>query len=403
MAYRCDLQTALVTAAALCGGLFISAPAGAIVIPLAQLYSTSVPANGVLRFSITEGVTVRILAADGSEVPGSFIAEGVWRPHAPFTEGTYTADVTWEQSPAWARDATFEVTPAVGAASELVHVQVTSRTDADGDRVIIEECCLAGVARPPYPCDGVCPPLCVPTKYEAKQTVSVVALLANDTLDWQIDTRDAPTEAEGEFTKGFWDVEGEPEQLCGVIEVFSWIDESTTTLRSCIPNPKPALVPFEEPVTGFGTTSECTIPPAGFEPLWCEERAYICTDWRYTTEGSMNDEVLRACEHYDQVCDIERPAAPATTDSTAIAAPSAENTSEASVSPGVSHSEQGDEPGLDRNDGEPQLRSIEPREGCAVTQASPERGTLSALLGIVGWCCGLVWRRRFRGAPPSRS
>lgn len=370
-------------------------PAHALVIPLAELMNTSVPANGVLRFSIQDGITVRILAADGTEVPGSFVAPGVWRPDEPFELGTYTADVTWEEAPNWARDATFEVTPAVDPSSELVDVVVTPRVDADGSRVIEQECCLAGETRPPEPCSGVCPPLCVGTVYEAKLVVTVSGSPINDAIAWQVEVREVGTTVEGEFTLGYWDVTGTPDALCGIVEVFSWLDGSTTAVGTCVDNPKPELEPVEFPVEGFGTTSECTIPPPGYEILWCDERRYLCEEWLLTPEGEQHEDTVRACEHYAEVCgpdgDVKPPDTPPIS-SSGVDTTSANST----VDPSTIPPEGSGETTSDGNDGEPRLRGIQSSKGCSVVSA-PRMGLDWAVwltaLGLGGLGFG---RRRSR-------
>lgn len=386
MANRFEFVSRGIAPLVLLGVCCFSAPARALRVPLAELHNSSVPANGVLRFSVPEGATVRILFADGSEVPGSFVAPSVWRPDEPFVLGTYTADITWDEHPSWARDATFEVTEAIDPAAELVHVVVTSRVDADGDRVVDEMCCLDGQAQRSEPCDGACQPLssplCVATVYEAKHVVLVHAEPQGVEMEWQLETREVATMGEGEFTLGYWDVAGSPENLCGVVEVFSWLDESTTTVQNCVSNPKPELTPIAEPVAGFGVTPACTIPPPGYEELWCQERHYLCTVWLLTPEGSQNPDTLRACEHYGRTCEgSEDPTTPGgeSTDDSAL-------TSERGATEGSMSDETGD-------DGEPRLRGVESSKGCAMTAAPGVRVDWRVLLVAAG--LGGVFLRRW--------
>lgn len=378
--------------AGVCG---LGKPANALGIPTARLLNTQVPANGVLRFTVREGVTVRILAADGSEVPGQFVADGVWRPDEPFTVDTYTADLSWEEHPTWVKDATFEVTPAIDPSSLLASVTIESRVDADPASVLEQVCCLAGVTQPAEPCDGACPPLCVPTVWAAKQTVSVYVQPASAVLDYQLEVRELATTGAGEFTLGYWDVDGAPEDLCGVAEVFSWLDESATTIRTCISNPKPALTPIEEPVLGFNLTPECTIPPVGYEALWCKERHNTCEEPLSTFEGDQLAYVISLCEHYGEVCQgsgaVDAPGVVSTEAPQSGAGAGGEVTS-SDDSPDDLTAHQSD-------DGAPMLRSVEsPRGGCAMVAAPRTRLGAQSLLAVMGLAVALAsWRLR-RGA-----
>lgn len=372
-------------------------PAHALVIPIAELLNTSVPANGVLRFSMREGVTLRVIAADGSEVSGSFIATGVWRPDEPFALGTYTADLNWVEHPSWTRDGTFEVTPALDLDAEFVRVVVEPRVDADGERILEQECCLEGQSRSPEPCDGACPPLCVPTIYGSKQVVSVTTQVPAH-VETQFEAREVPTMIEaGEFSTGYWDVVGSPDELCGVVQVFRWIDESTQTVRRCVANPKPALPPLQSPIEGFGNGSDCTIPPAGYEPLWCEERAYLCLEWLLTPEGAQNEETARACEHYGDVC------LGGETDAGSDVFPGSGETAEDVDGVEPPTGEGGMAPMVDVNadgrGGEPELRGIESAKGCAVGPLSggPRRApALVTLLTVCGFVSRIGRSRRDR-------
>jgi hypothetical protein len=373
---------------ALLGAWCFSAPAGALVIPVVTLYNTSVPANGVLRFTETDGLTVQIFAADGSEVPGNFIAPGVWRPDEPFTVGTYTADITWETKPDWVRDATFEVTPAV-ASADLISMAVTSRVDPDGERVLEQVCCQAGESQPPEGCDGACPPLCVPVLYETKHVVLVNYEVANAALDWQVQVAEVMTDVPGEFTLGYWEVEGSPAQLCGTAEVFSWLDDSTTIVKECIPNPQPMLAPRREPVTGFGNASDCTVPPLGYETLWCGEREYFCREWLLTPEAAGNQEAALACQRYDDVCQR-------TEEDVTSAAGSAPT---GGVDDGATETPAPGETDDDTNEhSEPRLRSVDSADGCSIAGAAsqpPNGRDWSGWALVMG--IGVVFCRRLRG------
>lgn len=387
---------------ALLGTCGLSGPADARRIPVARLVNTQVPANGVLRFSAYEGVTVRVLAPDGSEVPGQFLADGVWRPDVPFTVGTYMTDLTWETNAGVARDEAFEVVPAIDPASVLVSVMIESRVDADFEQVLEQVCCLAGVTQPAEPCDGACPPLCVPTLWAAKQTASVYGQPASSVLEGQIEIRETdPTEA-GVFTLGYWEVEGAPDELCGVVEVFSWLDESTKTISTCIPNPKPELKPIEEPVTGFNVTPECTIPPVGYEALWCDERQYTCEESLPTLVGEQLTYVQQSCEHYAEVCQrsVEGDG-PDAVPSNAVPSDAPPTNAgagvEATSSDDSSDELEAQQTNDARDDGEPMLRSIEASKGgCTTAAATRSRGGTLVLVAGAGLAAALVRRRSGR-------
>jgi hypothetical protein len=77
---------------------------GDVVRPLGLLTKTAVPANGVLKFPTNEGLSVRVIAADVTEVEGSLVTPGIWRPTAAFAVGQYTADVEYSINPERAED-----------------------------------------------------------------------------------------------------------------------------------------------------------------------------------------------------------------------------------------------------------------------------------------------------------
>lgn len=274
-----------------------------------------VPANGVLTFSYVDGMMVRVLAADGSEVPGSFIEDGIWRPDEPFTEGSYTVDVEVEPATARAQDGSFEVVAAVDELPELLRVSVTTQVAVAG--VLQEVCCGSGEAQVGgAPCVNDCKPLCVPSSYAVKQTVQVAY-----NIDWenplveqaQIDVPAALSP--GQFAEGVWDVVPDadgnvPEQLCGVGEVFSWLDETTTTVSRCITNPEPNVDPIHDAVSSFGHITECTTPPEGYDAPWCQAQAYTCEDEVLQLTGAEAERLTAACAKYYTLCDRPNPAPP---------------------------------------------------------------------------------------------
>lgn len=163
---------------------------------------------------------------------------------------------------------------------------------------------------------------CIPLAYAAEQKVEVAYGVDHaHLLSWQVEVS-APRETEdGEFRSGVWPVAGEPDELCGVAEVFSWLDETTSRVRYCVPNPKPELDPIRETVSSFGHITECTIPPTEYEEQWCFSQAYTCEQDVLTLPEVEKEDVAAACEHYRDVCDqrfpAEPPAAHASTSSTA--------------------------------------------------------------------------------------
>lgn len=357
----------------LVGFCCFSKPALSTRIHPAQLYNTSVPANGVLRFTSLDDLTVVVLAADGSPVPGSFVAPGVWRPDEPFTLGTHTADLSLEANPVWpVQDAVFEVTAPIENGAEVVDLALTSLAEPDSERSLESVCCLAAAAPEPV--------LCVSTAYEARQVV-VVTASTSEAMEWQLEISPVTTTQEGEFTRGHWPVTGSPAELCGVVEVFSWLDESTQLVRNCIANPEPKLGRIEQPVSGFGTTYDCTIPPAGHETLWCEERRYLCEP----APGGAHTEAALACEHYPRVCN----GAAAVVQADSREQPAAQATN---AGPASELNDEGDE------DSEPGSQSADAMNGCAFHN-SPVHATTArqSILMAFGLACAAIFRRRRRG------
>jgi hypothetical protein len=278
-----------------------------ILLPLGLLTRGPVPANGVLRFPL--GVTVRILAADGTEVPGSFIADGVWRPNVPFGLGTHVADVSYEAMPTRAEDRMFEVISAVEFDEDFIQVRVVSRVVAAD--VIEQVCCAAGNATA-EPCSESCEPLCIPLAYSSQQTVDVYGSFdAESVLAQQIVLLiPNPPQSEGYFIEGSWPVTGSPDELCGVYEVFSWLDDTRYTITRCIVNPKPELDPIRELPNTFGHISECTAPPEGYVEPWCLAQAYTCEVELLSLPQERYQMLLAACDQYYALCDRTAPVFP---------------------------------------------------------------------------------------------
>lgn len=308
------LQGLLAAVMIVAGTMHVAAEAQAVVlVPLRLSNNKPVPANGVLTFSYHPDMTVRVVASDGTEIPGRFVREGIWRPDEPFGVGTYTADVSFEALPSLAEDRTFEVVEARALPRDFVHVRVTPRVDAA--EVLEVACCEAGAAFVSgEPCSADCAPRCIPLAYAAEQKVEVAYGIDHDhLLSWQVEVS-APRETEdGEFRSGVWPVAGEPDELCGVAEVFSWLDETTSRVRYCVPNPKPELDPIRETVSSFGHITECTIPPTEYEEQWCFSQAYTCEQDVLTLPEVEKEDVAAACEHYRDVCDQRFPAEPPAT------------------------------------------------------------------------------------------
>lgn len=278
--------------------------------PFSLLTRNAVPANGVLRFPVLEGTSVRIVAEDGVEVPGGFVAPGFWRPDAPFELGRYTADVSIEPNPAFSEDREFEVIAAMEPSLEFLEVQVASSVQA-GD-VLTSACCGGGAAEVGFqPCTSNCKPLCVPLTYEATQvfTVTYVADSENPLAE-QTSLRMPASLEPGQYVQGVWTVEGAPTKLCGVAEVFSWLDDSVTLAQACIENPKPDLSPIAEAVTSFGGIAECTLPPPGYETQWCAAQAYSCLTEITTLSGDAAVARATACMDYYDLCGVSAPGAP---------------------------------------------------------------------------------------------
>jgi hypothetical protein len=101
-----------------------------------------IPANGILRFTHEEAMTVRIVATDGAEVTGRFVAPGIWRPDEPFELGQYLADVSFPPSPERAEDTEFEVVAALEPSLAFLEIQVTPTVEAGA--VLTQACCEAG-------------------------------------------------------------------------------------------------------------------------------------------------------------------------------------------------------------------------------------------------------------------
>jgi hypothetical protein len=243
--------------------------AGDVVRPLGLLTDSLVPANGVLQFSTDDGLSIRVISSDGTEVEGSLVRPGVWRPSTPFAVGQYTADVDYEANPERAEDKDFEVVPAVEFDPGVVQVSVS--TTVASTNVAEEACCEMGAARVDgVVCENECKPLCVPAAFDVQQVVDVYVDRDWDhVLAWQIELTN-PTETQpGYYGMGSWPVEGEPDELCGMTVVFNWLNEETIEETKCIRNPKPELDPIRESPTSFGDITECTIPPIGFELEWC--------------------------------------------------------------------------------------------------------------------------------------
>jgi hypothetical protein len=286
-----------------------------VILRLGLVNTEPVPANGVLKFTYDPRMTVRILAADGSEVLGSFVADGIWRPTEPFEIGTYTADVEYEPAPNLADDRSFEVIAAVDELPELLRVSIVSQVVVAD--VLEKVCCAAGAAGvSTQPCESDCKPLCVPVTYAVKQTVQVVYYgdWENPLID-QARIQVPTTLSAGQFAEGGWDVTDDlgadaPAELCGVGEVFSWLDETTTTVTHCIPNPKPELTPVRDAVTSFGHITECTEPPDGYRAQWCQAHAYTCEHEVLTLTAAESELVSQACAAYYDLCDREDPTAP---------------------------------------------------------------------------------------------
>lgn len=299
--------------------MYVARSSDAEAIPeLGLLNNRPVPANGVLTFSREPNMTVRIVASDGTEVSGEFVREGIWRPGEPFEIGTYTADVSLEEHPEWTNDRTFEVIAALSLPPDFVQIRVTPRVDAS--EVLEWACCKEGAALiNNAPCSGDCTPLCVPLAYAAEQKVEVAyGMDMGDPLASQVQVR-APAQTDsGQFPAGEWEITNEPSELCGVAEVFSWLDETTTTVSHCIPNPKPDLHPIRETVSSFGHITECTVPPPEYEAQWCLAQAYTCEKEVLTVPEADYRSITAACEQYYDLCERRAPVSPfSSADSTA--------------------------------------------------------------------------------------
>ena len=349
-----------------------------VVRPLGLITRTAVPANGVLRFP--SELTVRIIAPDGEEVPGRFVRDGVWRPDEPFREGLHMADVSYELKPERAEDRPFEVVPALTLPADFVHIMVSTQVDTSA--VLEEACCEAGAARTAdgVPCSRECAPLCVPLSYSAKQTVQVYTDMDwENPLAWQVEVRRADDLETNQFAEGYWDLEGNPDELCGAVDVFSWLDDTTTRAVQCIDNPEPSLAPIRETPSSFGHITECTEPPADLEPNWCLAQAYTCE-----TELLMGDEdsyeaLSEACSQYYITCDRSPPESPFATPSAG-----AQGTGE------EGHDDQ-------------ELRGVEgSNKGCRFAISAASDRSWPTGLAPCGFAAWLLWHRRQSG-PKTRS
>jgi hypothetical protein len=277
-----------------------------VIAKVTMLTSSPVLANGVLQFRTEEGVTLRVLATDGSEVVGDFVEPGIWRPHEPFAVGNYVADLTYEEQPERVMDRAFEVIESQAPNFDFIAIQVTPSVRAGS--IAETACCKEGEAKVGgVPCSERCEPLCVTVAYAAEQFVEVY--YARDSADPQADqTVLSPLDAlaPGHFNEGNWAVDGEPNELCGALEVFSWLDLSTHVLSACIANPKPELGVIDaSPV--FGAVAECTIPPEGFEQPWCSAHAYACEVEVLGSDMTAQEQLLAACAHYYVACNRPLP------------------------------------------------------------------------------------------------
>src|SRR5690606_11080930 len=274
------------------------------------LNNKPVPANGVLTFSNEPKMTVRIVAADGAEVSGKFVRNGFWRPDEPFEVGTYTADVSFEEHPEWTKDRTFEVIPALSLPPEFVQIRVTPRVEATD--VLEWACCKEGADLVNNePCSADCTPLCVPLAYAAEQKVEVTyGMDLGDPLASQVQVRFPAQTDSGQFPAGEWEIINEPSELCGVAEVFSWLDETTTTISHCTPYRKPDLRPIRETVSSFGHITECTAPPPDYMAQWCLAQAYTCEKEILTLPEVDYLSIVAACEQYYDLCEKRAPVSP---------------------------------------------------------------------------------------------
>lgn len=309
---NCASSWRLIAAFALVGTMCIAREARAVVIlPLELVNNQPVPANGVLTFRYDPDMTVRVVASDGTEIPGRFVRDGIWRPEEPFEVGTYIADVSFEKLPDRAEDRAFEVIEALSLPQEFVGIRLTPRVDAT--EVLEQVCCKEGSALVfGQPCSTDCAPLCLPLAYAVEQKIEVeYGVDRDDPLVWQVDVRSPARTYSGVFPAGIWEVTGDPAELCGVAEVFSWLDETTTVVSHCIPNPKPDLKPVRETLRSFGYITECTIPPTEYEEEWCLYQAYTCEKEILTLPEPDGSRVTEACEHYYEVCERRFSAPPA--------------------------------------------------------------------------------------------
>lgn len=303
---RCVI--ALVT---LTGVMYVARSSYADPVPeLGLLNNKPVPANGVLTFSNEPKMTVRIVAADGAEVSGKFVRNGFWRPDEPFEVGTYTADVSFEEHPEWTSDRTFEVIAALSLPPDFVQIRVTPRVDAA--EVLEWACCKEGAALVnTAPCAADCTPLCVPLAYAAAQKVEVsYGMDLGDPLASQVQVRSPAQTDSGQFPAGEWEITSEPSELCGVAEVFSWLDETTTMVSHCIPYRKPDLRPIRETVSSFGHITECTVPPPEYKAQWCLAQAYTCEKEVLTLPEVDYRSITAACEQYYELCEKRAPGSP---------------------------------------------------------------------------------------------
>lgn len=265
--------------------------------------NTPVPANGVLTFSYEPEMTVRVVSADGNEVPGRFVRDGIWRPDEPFEVGTYMAQVSVEKLPERAEDRPFEVIEALSLPADFVQVRVTPGVEAA--EVLEQVCCQEGAAFVyGESCSANCTPLCRGLVYAAALRVEVqYGVDRADPLGWQVEVRSPKQTETGQFPAGKWDVVADTDEICGVAEVFSWLDETTALTRHCVAHPKPDLRPIRETVDSFGDITECTVPPAGYEQPWCFHQAYTCEKGLFDEPETERESIVAACKQYYELCE----------------------------------------------------------------------------------------------------
>lgn len=349
-----------------------------LALPLGLITRTAVPANGVLRFP--SELTVRIIAPDGEEVPGRFVDEGVWRPDEPFQEGLHKADVSYELKPERAEDRSFEVVPALTLPADFVDIMVSTQVDTSA--VLEEACCEGGAARTAegVPCSSECAPLCVPLSYSVQQTVQVSTDMDwQNPLAWQVEVRRAADLEANHFGEGYWELKGNPDKLCGAVDVFSWLDDTTIRAVQCIDNPKPSLAPIRESPSSFGHITECTAPPAGLESNWCLAQAYTCETELLTGDEDSYEALSDACSHYYTTCDRSPPESP-------FAAPSA-----------------GAQDSVENSHGDQELVEVESgNNGCRCAMSAASDRSWPTGLVTCGLAVWLLWCRRQLG-PKARS